>query len=129
MAIGRIPLLEHTGSAAGVVVYSGTVARGVWSYEPPPRANERRADALTARVDKAKRVFNYLRDVDFVGERFTMTPGWVGWWGVLRAFELALPTVGLRVDDRRVEHVRAEEPSDTPADYIEAIDDSGEPAP
>ena len=119
MATGRIPITEIDGRNAGTVVYVGTVDQGVWSYEPPPRVGDARAEALAERVALAQEANKDLKTFSFVAEGFTMQQGWRGWGGLLRALEYALPAVGLRVDDLAVQHVRPGKPIEGPVDLVE----------
>lgn len=125
MAIGRIPLIENDERTAGTIVYTGDVDGGTWAYQPPSGIGQARERDLRKRVEVANSAHQELRYVQYVGEGFNMQHGWRGWWGVLRAFQEALPSVGLHVDDPAVQPVRPANPIEGPVDLVEV--EPGEP--
>ncbi len=110
MATGIIPIIDADEKKVGKIVYSGTPASGVWSFEPAGRFKGAKLDAIIDRVAKAKTLHKDLSGISFMGEGFRRSYGWKGYWGLLGALEHALPSVGLRVDRPNIEPVRLAQP-------------------
>lgn len=93
---------EHVGD----VRWTGVMSRGTWRFVPRAALPDRREEALRETVEGLPRRYPALKALTFPLQRGGEQAGWTGFAGTLGALRIALPNVGLRVEDAATRWVR-----------------------
>lgn len=121
MEKGTIPIYENTGRIMGLVVWNGKLVSGTWRFSPDKELDEfsrRRVQEQIKFLPEARQDLSQMR---YRGPNGRMYRGWSGFVGLLGAFGVALPALGMFI-----ERTEAKWPIDDTSEEPRGIDVIGE---